>query len=177
MTKEGTALGGGDKESRKGALVKELGGRLHDEWRAPRKKEDGTYEPRMKAMYITEAGKEKWVDEAKLPEGASAVTKQDIANTPFGELLPHWQFENAAAAEVAVGEVLAAQESGTELNDEFIEKASATVHERWLERNQWVLDPNYGNPDQAKPYADLSEAEKEKDRAQIRKAIEVCSAR
>ena len=75
--------------------------------------------------------------------------------------------------EVAVNVVLEAVEQGRPLDDNFIEEASAVVHEKWLERNSWVLDPNYGNPDLAKPYAELSEEEKEKDRAQVRKAIEI----
>jgi hypothetical protein len=58
------------------------------------------------------------------------------------------------------------------LDKKFIEEASDVMHQKWLERNDWVFHPEYGNPEQAKDYKDLSEEEKEKDRVIIRKAIE-----
>lgn len=151
----------------------EMASQLHEQWRASRKLENGQFDPRVKVEYVTDDGKEKWVNEGKLPEGADEVKRQDIANTEFKDLDPYWQAENLAAADVAVGEVSKTMEKGAALDDKFIEEASAVVHEKWLERNQWVLDPQYGNPDQAKPYAELSENEKEKDRVQIRQAIEI----
>lgn len=166
----------------KSEMVTELGSSLHDEWRAPREiknadgKGTGTYEPRIKVLVKTDEGKEKWLDESKVPQNATELKRQDIANTDFKDLDPHWQYENKAAAEVAMNEVFQAVESGRTLDEAFVEEASATVHEKWLERNQWVHDPKYGNPDLAKPYAELSEKEKEKDRAQVRKAIRIFEA-
>lgn len=137
-------------------LVTELGSLLHDEWRAPRKKEDGSFEPRIK----------KTKDEAwKTAHGAEEV---DIANTSFAELPTDWQGENRAAAEVAMNEVFRASEGGNNLDEAFVEKASAAVHDKWLERNgAWAP------AEQNKPFGELSEDEKEKDRVQVRKAIEI----
>lgn len=164
-------------EAKKQQLIIELGGQLHDEWRDPRKKEDGTYEPRVKVLAKTEDGKEKWYDEAKVPANAQEIKRQDIANTSFESLDSHWQYENKAAADVAMGEVFKAAESSIPLDEAFIENASEVIHKKWLERNSWVFDPNYGNPDLAKPYAELSEEEKEKDRAQVKKGIEIFNSK
>jgi hypothetical protein len=137
-------------------MVTKLGSLLHEEWRAPRKKEDGSFEPRVK----------KTKDEAwKAAHGAEEV---DIANTSFAELPADWQGENRAAAEVAMNEVFRAAEGGQNLDKSFVEKASATVHDKWLERNgAWAPE------EQKKPFEELAEEEKEKDRTQVRKAIEI----
>lgn len=138
-------------------MVTELGSLLHDEWRAPRKKEDGTFEPRVK-----KTKDETW---KAAHDGAEEV---DIANTSFAELPADWQGENKVAAEVAMDQVFHAVESGRFLDDSFVEEASAVVHDKWLERNgAWAPE------EQKKPFGELSEEEKEKDRAQLRKAIEV----
>ncbi|MBU4368657.1 hypothetical protein KJ575_03025 [Patescibacteria group bacterium] len=94
----------------------------------------------------------------------------DIANTPYEELPSEWQGENKISAEVAVTEVEKAIESGVPLDESFIEAASSTIHDKWLERNG-----SWSPPEQNKPYAELSEEEKEKDRVIIRKAVEICS--
>lgn len=156
-------------------LIIKFGSLLHDEWRAPRKREDSSFEPRIKVLIKTENGDEKWFDENKVPEGSLEIKRQDIANLSFEELDPKWQYENRAAAEVAMNEVLKAIEKGVNIDEDFIEAASSMVHEKWLERNSWVFDENYGNKELAKPYLELPEEEKEKDRAQIRKAVEIYS--
>ena len=138
-------------------MVTELASLLHDEWRAPRKQEDGSFEPRIK-----KTKDETW----KAAHGGAEEV--DIANTSFAELPADWQEENRAAAEVAMNEVFSAAESGRVLDDAFIEEASSTVHDKWLERNgEWAPE------DQKKPFGELPEEEKEKDRAQVRKAIEI----
>ena len=53
----------------------------------------------------------------------------------------------------------------------MIEEMASVVHEKWLERNQWVFDAEYGDAILAQEYAKLPEEEKEKDRVQIRQAI------
>lgn len=169
-------------EQKKQKMITELGSLLHDEWRAPReiKDSDGKgqahFEERIKVLVKTESGGEKWFDETKVPANAQEIKRQDIANTPFEKLEPKWQSENQAAAEVAMAEVFRAVESGQALDEAFVEGASEAIHVKWLERNNWVYDPNYGNPDLAKPYEELSEEEKEKDRAQVRKAIKIFEA-
>ena len=79
-------------------------------------------------------------------------------------------WDNKISAEVAVTEVEKAVEAGTPLDESFVEAASSTLHDKWLERNG-----SWAPAEQNKPYAELSEEEKEKDRVIIRKAVEVCS--
>jgi len=77
-----------------------------------------------------------------------------------------WKGENKISAEVTLDEVYKAKNGNEELNDEFVEKASAILHEKWLERNgAWAP------AEQKLPYAELSE--EEKDRVIIRKGLEI----
>ena len=140
-------------------LVTQLGSLLHDEWRAPRKQADGSFEPRMKTTKD-----ETWA-------AAHGTSEVDIANTSFAELPSDWQGENRAAAEVAMGELFRQVEAGGLLDDSFVEQAAAAVHDKWLERNA-----SWAPAEQNKPFGELSEEEKEKDRVQVRKAIELYEA-
>lgn len=158
-------------EQKLSRLTAKLGNLLHDEWRAPRKKEDGTYDPRIKVLIKMEDGKEKWFNEgdSNITTDSQEIKRQDIANTSFDELDSKWQEDNKLAAEVAMGEVFKAIESGRALDDQsFIESASAVVHEEWLKRNGWQATEI-----QKKPYEELPEEEKRKDRVQIIKAINI----
>jgi len=139
--------------------VKSLGSQLHEEWRKPRYREDSKdYEPRIK----------KTKDEVWSQAHGGAV-EVDIANTSYEDLPSEWQGENKISAEIAVSEVEKAIEAGLPYDESFVEVASATLHDKWLERNgSWAL------PEQNVPYSELSEEEKEKDRVIIRKAIEIC---
>lgn len=137
--------------------IAELGSLLHDEWRAPRKKEDGTFEPREKSTKD-----EAWVK-------ARGTDKVDIANTDYNNLPEDWKGENKASAEVAMALIHEANSRGDMFDtDIFIEEASDKIHDAWLQRNG-----SWAPPEQNKPYAELSEDEKEKDRAIVRKAIEI----
>lgn len=140
--------------------IKSLGGQLHEEWRKPRWREESKdYEPRVKKTKDQE-----W---SGTHNGAIEV---DIANTPYEDLPSEWQGENKISAEIAVTEVERVIETGVPLDESFIEAASSTLHDKWLERNG-----SWAPPEQNKPYSELSEEEKEKDRVIIRKAIEICS--
>ena len=136
--------------------VKEVAGDLHDEWREPRKTSDGEYEPRIK-----KTNDEKWIEE-------NSTNEVDIANTIYEKLPSDWQEENKASARVAISEIIKATNKKGELNDSFVEYASTTVHEKWLDRNG-----EYAPPEQNKPYNELSEEEKDKDRKIILKCIEI----
>ena len=139
--------------------VKSLGSQLHEEWRKPRWREESKdYEPRIK----------KTKDQAWSQAHGGAM-EVDIANTSYEGLPSEWQGENKISAEIAVTEVEKAVETGTPLDESFVEAASSTLHDKWLERNG-----SWAPPEQNKPYAELSEEEKEKDRVIIRKAVEVC---
>lgn len=149
-----------DKEKEAEQKITNLADRLHDEWRVSRfRKETGDCEPRTK---IT---KDKLWSEAH-----GGATEVDIANTRYEDLPSDWQAENKASAEVAVAEVEKAIATGVSLDDSFLELASSVLHNKWLERNA-----SWASEEQKKPYMDLSEREKEKDRVIIRKAIEICA--
>ena len=72
----------------------------------------------------------------------------DIANHSFEELPSNWQYENLQADQMA-----------------------SIIHNEWLKRNNWVFNPNYGNPELAVPFEQLSIEEQDKDRAQLAPAI------
>lgn len=143
-------------EQKKSRLVTQLGSVLHDEWRAPRKQEDGTFESRAK-----KTKDQAWAEK----HGSDEV---DIANTDYANLPEDWKGENKISAEVAMDEIYKAIENGQELNADLIEQASEVIHIKWLERNG-----SWAPVEQNKPYAELSEEEKEKDRVIIKRAIEI----
>ncbi|HNZ86719.1 MAG TPA: hypothetical protein PLD95_03835 [bacterium] len=143
-------------EQEKNQLISQLGSSLHEEWRAPRKKEDGSFEPRWKST-----NDKNWIAEHNTNE-------VDIANTVYDDLPSDWKGENEISAKVAIGEIYEAINNNQELDDNFIENASDVMHEKWLERNG-----SWAPAEQNKPYAELSEEEKEKDRVIIKKAIEL----
>lgn len=144
-----------DDTTIKSALSYALGSDLHEAWRAPRKKEDGTFEPRMKKSKDEEWNKAHGTDDV------------DIANCSFEELPSNWQFENLEAAKVPIELVYDKTKKGEQLTPEEIDQMASVIHEEWLKRNDWVYDANYGNPTLAVPYNELPEEEKEKDRAQL----------
>ena len=146
-----------------------LGSQLHDEWREGRKKPDGTYEPRVKVLVETAEGKEKWFNDDQIPEGATELKRQDIANTDYEKLDPHWQEDNKTSAGVALDLIYEAKTNNEELDNDFIEEASSKIHDAWMERTTGAPD------EQKKPYTELSEKEKERDRAIINKAIQIFS--
>lgn len=139
----------------KEALSYSLGSDLHEIWRANRKLEDGTFESRIK----------KSTDEAW--NNLHGTDQVDIANCSFAELPSNWQFENLEAAKTAVNLVYDGVIGNAQQTQESIEEMASLVHNAWLQRNEWVFDPNYGNPSQAVPYEQLSEEEKAKDRDQV----------
>lgn len=144
------------KETLKSEQIYALGYYLHDEWRASRKQKGGSFEPRVKKT------KDKnWIK-------INNTEEVDIANTNYGYLPEDWKRENKISAEVTLDEIYLHKDKNQELNEEFIEKASATLHEKWLDRNsQWAA------AEQELPYNELSEEEKEKDRVIIRKGLEI----
>ena len=73
----------------KNALSYELGSDLHEAWRETRKREDGSFEPRMK-----QSTDEDW-------NAMHGTDQVDIANCTFQELPSNWQYENLEAARVA----------------------------------------------------------------------------
>jgi hypothetical protein len=138
--------------------VAALASELHEQWRQSRYDSNtGTFEPRVK-----ETKDVAWIEKHN-------TNQVDIANTEYANLPEDWQAENKASAEVAITAVEQAMNSGVvELNEDFVNKASDIVHQKWLERNgEWAP------AEQKLPYAELSEEEKEKDRVFVRAAIKV----
>lgn len=145
-------------EKKSSDLVEKLAGMAHDEWRASRKiKGMDTYEPRLK-----ETKDKEWI---RVHNG---TTKVDIANTPYTELPSDWQAENEASAEIAVNEVLDAAMQSLPFDNVFIERVANLLHQGWVERNK-----DWAPEELKKPYVELSEEEKEKDRHFVRKAIKI----
>ena len=67
---------------------------LHDEWRTENfGNPDGTFRPRVKCLVVRD-GFEKWINEDKTESGEIKLFSQDIANTNFENLHPHWQKDN-----------------------------------------------------------------------------------
>ena len=139
----------------KEALSYSLGSDLHETWREGRKKEDGTFEPRIK-----KSTDEVW-------NQVHGTDEVDIANCSFKDLPSNWQYENLEAARVAISLVYDKTMSGEAISEEEVEMMADIIHQEWLKRNQWVFDPNNGNPAQALPYNELSKEEQDKDKAQI----------
>lgn len=147
------------QEMAKAYFAESMWSDLHEEWRKTRLREDGTYEPRMKKSKDAEWTQKHWTDDV------------DIANTSFVDLPSNWKYENLEAAKVAIELVFDKVINWEEITDQMIEEMASIVHEKWLERNQWVFDKEYWNPILAQGYVKLPEEEKEKDRAQVRQAI------
>jgi len=137
---------------------------LHEAWRATRKRRDWSYEPRIKKSKDEEWNKIHNTEDV------------DIANTSFEDLPSNWQYENLEAAKVAIWLVFDKLVTDWLDKQKFsfdeIEKFSSIVHEERLKRNQWVYDKEYGDPTLAKPYEELPEEEKAKDRNQIFQALD-----
>ena len=143
------------KKMSKDQFVNELASKLHDNWRAGRKKTDGTYEPRPK-----ETKDAKWI------KAHNNITQVDIANTNYSDLPEDWKKENRDSALVASNIVYKAGSNKTKMDSKFIEESSASIHSEWLKRNTYAK----GGPlDVA--YSKLPEVEKEKDRIIIKLAI------
>lgn len=138
-------------------LVTAVASAAHEDWRR---------------QYAAANGGKPRIKQTKDPSFLNrGVTEVDIAALSYANLPSDWQTENKAGAEVAVDCVLSAVSEGKPLDDPFVEGASATQHEKWLERNgSWATE------EQKKRYADLSDEDKQKDRFFVRQAIQTYQA-
>ena len=147
------------------------------------KREDGTFEPAWRGANGEKdlRGKSPEDVAAQLesegypPEVALTLAEPmviDIANTPYDQFSEYWKGQNRGGAEFLirlVDEVGADNIRALDLSDpEVQEKYGTSIHANWLERNQWVLDPEYGNPVLAQSYVDLPADEQQKDIDQMR---------
>lgn len=110
-----------------------------------------------------------WTPEAAAAEAVGKVV--DIANTPYDQFSEYWKEQNRGGAEYLVGLV---DERGTDalagldLSDPAVRSEyGGLIHDNWISRNEWVKHPEWGNPDQAKPFDELSAEEQQKDIDQL----------
>jgi hypothetical protein len=143
--------------TQKAEIIQKVASIFHEEWRKNRLQDDWTYKPMIEKSEDETRTKEHWTQ---------AV---DLANTDFEDLPNNWKHENIEAAKVAVDLVYEKILNLEKIATETIEKMSKIVHEKRLERN-WIA---WSFENQRVSYEDLSEEEKEKDRLQIKTAIEV----
>ena len=58
--------------------------------------------------------------------------------------------------------------SALDLQDEKVRaEYGDLIHENWISRNEWVKDPNYGDPKLSCSFAELSPEEQQKDIDQL----------
>ncbi len=138
---------------------------LHNEWRNGRQITSGqavdglpAREPRWKEVPADDPSLATAGAFKKTEDGKHYV---DIANLDFGHLPVKFQYENGEAAKGAMDIIERAivEQAGAEVIVINLETASAEVHEQWLERNG-----SWAPAEQNKPYGELSEGEKQKDR-------------
>lgn len=134
-------------------LVKIVAALMHEAWREQWRREHGDA-PRNKRTRDRA-----WI-------AAHGTDSVDIAAARFSELPEDWQEENRRSAEVSVDAVLARVASGQPLDAARIEDLAAVVHLAWLARNG-----DRAPPQQQRPYADLDESDKERDRLVVRWTI------
>ena len=129
---------------------------LHERWREQYRKSHGAL-PKLK-----QTSDRNW----SARHGGKNIV--DIANTPFQDLPVDWQRDNFEAAEAALSMVKDRASRGEPFDNQFIENASAILHERWRER----AGPT-ASPELQVPFGELPRDEREKDRAQIVAAIKI----
>lgn len=137
-------------------------------------REDGTFEPAWRGVNGEKALRDKSPDslvaEGWTPESAASAVI-DIANTSYDQYSEYWKDQNRGGAEFLVGLI---DERGTEtllgldLTDPSVRSEYGNlIHENWIIRNPWVKHPEWGNPELAKPFDELSDDEQQKDIDQL----------
>ena len=154
--------------------------RLHDEWRSTRKVEEGggkatdgqpLREARWKAVKADDPSFASTPEQFKRvrTDGGQNVYEVDIANLDYGKLPAKFKFENAEASKGAISIIRdeVAKQGGQQEVVIKIEDASDVVHRQWLDRNR-----SWAPAEQNKPYSELAEAEKAKDRVIVEGAVD-----
>lgn len=140
--------------------AKDIGEKAHEAWAAQFRKDNPDQKSRVKATKDAD-----WIK-------ANGTDKVDILNTKFKDLPSDWQAENLKGAHASIeafrkAAALISKDPKADLRVP-LEKASAEVHKKWLERNgAWAQE------DQKVDYKKLSETEKQKDRDFIANTIKV----
>lgn len=142
----------------KNDLIKAIWWKFHEERRKTRLNKNWRYEPR-----IESTTDEWWITQHNWE------TKVDIANTDFEDLPINRKNENLQAANIVFELLYDRIQKKEEITPELIEEMAKRIHEKRLERNgeEWSFS------NQRVKYEELSEEEKQKDRNQILRAIEI----
>lgn len=108
----------------------------------------------------------------KIPQSKTLVVsegfvKLDIANTPFTELSPYWQYDNFMAGSAAIRSIVTNWAGLSNDNGEirkYVEVGVANaIHEAWIARGNVYEDASNTNKQLETAYINLPEAEKDKD--------------
>jgi hypothetical protein len=154
-----------------GAAGDLLGSKLHDAWRNENfRNQDGTYRPRVKCL-VQRGEEELWVNQDKVVATDTVLFEQDIANTGFEELHPHWQNDNKQAGDFIVGLLV---ENGGPIDLSELETSTYfgdAVHEAF--RTRAKTNGGWIDPELDKPFSELSAQEQAKDLQQIVLANEI----
>lgn len=150
-------------------LVELVGSKLHEVWQRQFRADHPDQTTRFKLT--TDAA---WAMHNGLDRERPDEWRVDLLNTPFTNLPADWKKENQAAADMVVAlveqEVASAPAGGAvQFSEEFIEQASVIVHNEFRNRRLVAQLPIPESQD--RPYAELSDADKELDRNQVRLAI------
>ena len=121
---------------------------------------------------ITRYVKRTLTEEEVRKAGNNYVAGKENILRPFEQISEASKKDNLEAARYAITLVYDVVMDERGISTEEFENMAACIHNDWLLRNNWVYDKEYGNPVLAVPYMNLPEEEKEKDRQQLRQAIE-----
>jgi len=94
--------------------------------------------------------------------------RADLAKLNYSEIPGEWQKSRWLGSKAALDELLDAIKTDKPLDKNFIEYASNSVHEEWLNRNRRNAEEEHKHS-----YKNLSEDVKEKDRIFVRAAMEI----
>lgn len=110
-----------------------------------------------------------------LRKNDSGEHEADLLGIDAAQELPReYKADTERSAMIALGAVINASREGRTLDDAFIDEVATVIHVRWLDVHG---NDEYTTPEQKLPYAELSEAEKDRDRLFVRFAIEEYEAR
>jgi hypothetical protein len=164
-------------------MIRAVQGLGHEKWRAGRRKEDGSFEPRLKPL--DPERDQEWMDaHGDLIDGGSI----DIANLTFEELPPSHQEDTKESFRFAFKEITNAARNGSTFDQNFIDGAADVIHQEWINRNRARVEKDIaeleakGDPksledaerrrNQLKPYWELAtDQERQYDRDYVELAL------
>ena len=137
---------------------------------------DGTLKPAWRGANGEEDYRNKSPEEIaakqNIPLEQARALVVDLANQPYNEYSEYWKEQNRGGAEFLIGlvdERGADALSALSLEDEKVRSEYGNlIHDNWLSRNEWVKNPDYGDPTLAQPFDQLPAAERQKDIDRLR---------